>query len=68
METANIRNVVLLGHKGCGKTTLVESLAFTAKAIPQKGSVEAKNTISDSRPEASVSPRTKAITSGLLLV
>ena len=47
METANIRNVVLLGHKGCGKTTLVESLAFTAKAIPQKGSVEAKNTISD---------------------
>jgi len=47
MKTENIRNVVILGHKGSGKTTLVESLAFTSKLIPEKGSIEAKNTLSD---------------------
>ena len=47
MKTENIRNVVILGHKGSGKTTLVESLAFTSKLIPEKGSIETKNTLSD---------------------
>ena len=47
MKTENMRNVVILGHQGSGKTSLVESLAFTAKAIPTKGEVEKKNTISD---------------------
>ena len=51
MKTENIRNVVILGHKGSGKTSLVESLAFTSKLISQKGSVEAKNTLSDYTPE-----------------
>ena len=51
MKTENIRNVVILGHQGSGKTTLVESLAYIAKAIPQKGEVEKKNTISDYTPD-----------------
>lgn len=42
-----IRNVIVVGHQGCGKTSLVESLAFINKAIEVKGSVEKKNTISD---------------------
>ena len=46
-DATHIRNVAILGHQGCGKTSLVESMAFVAKAIPEKGSVEKKNTISD---------------------
>ncbi|MCR5332443.1 MAG: elongation factor G [Bacilli bacterium] len=51
MNTENIRNVVILGHQGSGKTSLVESLAFNTKLIPQKGEVEKKNTISDYTPD-----------------
>ena len=47
METINIRNVAILGHKASGKTTLVESLAYTAKLISAKGAIETKNTLSD---------------------
>ncbi|WP_310604780.1 GTP-binding protein, partial [Anaerosporobacter sp.] len=42
-----IRNVVLLGHGGCGKTTLVEAMAYTMKMIGRQGRVEDGNTISD---------------------
>jgi len=47
MKVENIRNVVILGHQSSGKTTLVESLAYTAGLIKEKGEVEKKNTISD---------------------
>ncbi|MCR5349990.1 MAG: elongation factor G [Acholeplasmatales bacterium] len=46
----NIRNVVVLGHQGSGKTTLVESLFATATKAT-KGSVEKGTTISDYLPE-----------------
>lgn len=42
-----IRNVVLLGHGSCGKTTLVEALAYTIGVIKRQGKVEEGNTISD---------------------
>ena len=42
-----IKNVVLLGHLGSGKTSLAESIAFISGSLDKKGSVEKKNTISD---------------------
>lgn len=46
-----LKNVVVLGHLGSGKTSLVESLAFISGAIDKKGEVEKKNTVSDFSPE-----------------
>lgn len=42
-----IRNVAVLGHGSCGKTTLVEAMAYTAGIISRQGKVEEGNTISD---------------------
>ena len=43
----NIRNVIVLGHGGSGKTALVEAMAYTTGATNRLGRVEEKNTISD---------------------
>ena len=43
----DIRNVVLVGHSGAGKTTLVEALALTAGAVNRAGRVEDGGTVSD---------------------
>ena len=51
MAGNNIRNVVVLGHQGSGKTTLVESLYSTALGKKEKGSVEKGTTVSDYLPE-----------------
>ena len=45
--TDKIRNVVLLGHGGCGKTSLVEAMAYLSGKITRMGKVEDGNTISD---------------------
>lgn len=45
--TDKIRNVVLLGHGGCGKTSLVEAMAYLAGMTTRMGKVEDGNTISD---------------------
>ena len=42
-----IRNIAIVGHQGCGKTTLTESIAFKSGLISAKGRIENKNTISD---------------------
>nr|WP_296266276.1 elongation factor G [uncultured Merdimonas sp.] len=46
-RTDEIRNVVLLGHGGCGKTSLVEAMAYVSGATNRMGKVTDKNTISD---------------------
>ena len=45
--TDKIRNVVLLGHGGCGKTSLAEAMAYLSGITSRMGKVSDKNTISD---------------------
>ena len=45
--TDKIRNVVLLGHGGCGKTSLVEAMAYASGLTSRIGKVTEGNTISD---------------------
>lgn len=42
-----IRNVAILGHGSCGKTTLLEAMAYTTGVTKRMGRVEEGNTISD---------------------
>ena len=46
-DTKDLRNVVLLGHSGSGKTTFAECMLFEAGAISRRGSVNERNTVSD---------------------
>ena len=53
MNYANdhIRNVLIAGHGGAGKTSLAEALLFTAKSTDRLGRVEDGNTVGDYDPE-----------------
>jgi elongation factor G len=46
-KTNEIKNISLLGSKGSGKTTLAEAMLFECGVIKRRGTVEAKNTVSD---------------------
>jgi elongation factor G len=46
-DTSHVKNIVLLGHAGSGKTSLAECMLFEAGLINRKGSVAENNTVGD---------------------
>ena len=47
LDPAHVKNIVLLGHAGSGKTTLAECMLFEAGLTTRRGTVEEKNTVGD---------------------
>ena len=42
-----IGNVAVLGHSGCGKTSIIEAMAYRSGLIKRAGTINEGNTISD---------------------
>jgi elongation factor G len=47
VESGKIRNVAVAGHRGTGKTSLVEAMLFQAGAVNRLGSIEQGSTVGD---------------------
>ena len=47
IDVGKIRNLAVIAHGGAGKTSLVESILFDAKATDRIGTVEDGNTVTD---------------------
>src|SRR5688572_10715124 len=46
-DTSHVKNIVLLGHAGSGKTTLAECMLYEAGIISRRGSIAERNTTGD---------------------
>ena len=47
VEPGKIRNVAVTGHRGTGKTSLVEAMLFQAGSVNRLGSIESGSTVAD---------------------
>lgn len=50
-DTAQLRNIVLIGHGGSGKTSLAEAMMFQTGVIGRLGRVDTGTTLSDTDPD-----------------
>lgn len=46
-DSKHVKNIVLVGHAGSGKTSLAESMLFEAGIIPKRGNITHRNTVGD---------------------
>lgn len=46
-DTSHVKNIVLLGHAGAGKTTLAECMLYEAGLINRRGNIAERNTVGD---------------------
>ncbi len=49
-QTGQIKSIAVIGNSGSGKTTLCEAMLFNGGVVDRRGTIDARNTISDYRP------------------